>query len=78
MPVCIVKLCKNNTTRNKKHTGITFHQFPADPALLQRWTAVLRLSRQENWWTPGKRSVICSEHFNENDFYYTNRGLKRL
>ncbi|XP_039762650.1 uncharacterized protein LOC120635656 isoform X3 [Pararge aegeria] len=78
MPVCIVKLCKNNTTRNKKHTGITFHQFPSDPALLQRWTAVLRLSRQENWWTPGKRSVICSEHFNENDFYYTNRGLKRL
>ncbi|CAK1585248.1 unnamed protein product [Parnassius mnemosyne] len=78
MPVCVVTLCKNNTTRNKKDTGTTYHQFPADPVILDRWTAIVRLSRQESWWKPGKRSVICSAHFNESDLYFTNGGLKRL
>ncbi|CAG4962521.1 unnamed protein product [Parnassius apollo] len=78
MPVCVVKLCKNNTTRNKKDTGITYHQFPADPVICDRWTAKVRLSREESWWNPRERSVICSNHFNESDLYFTKGGLKRL
>ncbi|RVE54928.1 hypothetical protein evm_000295 [Chilo suppressalis] len=78
MPVCIVKLCKNNTSKNKKDTGITYHQFPADPVLRDRWTAIVRVSREESWWKPGKTSVICSTHFNASDLYLTKGGLKRL
>lgn len=39
---------------------------------------MVRLGRQESWWTPGKRSIICSAHFNVTDFFFTKCGLKRL
>ncbi|CAG4941315.1 unnamed protein product [Parnassius apollo] len=55
-----------------------WYRFPADPVIFERWTAKVRLSREESWWNPREHSVICSNHFNESDLYFTKGGLKRL
>ncbi|VVD05431.1 unnamed protein product [Leptidea sinapis] len=63
--------CQNPTNEKPE-------RFPGDPVISDQWTAIVQFSRQESCWKPGKRSVICSDHFNKNDFYITKCGLKRL
>ncbi|CAB3238148.1 unnamed protein product [Arctia plantaginis] len=79
MPNCVIRGCKNQTSRDKKLDGITFHIFPfRDQNIKEKWVAVIRNSRKEPSWQPSSRSVVCSAHFNSDDLYYTKKGLRRV
>ncbi|RVE42221.1 hypothetical protein evm_013121 [Chilo suppressalis] len=68
MPNCVVKTCKNQSSKNKKQDGITFHTFPnRDQDLKEKWIAVIRKSRNAPLWQPASRSVVCSTHFQSDD-----------
>jgi len=49
-----------------------FSRFPTDSTRRERWTA--RLRRQcdatNRLWKPGRRAVVCSDHFHPSDFYW--------
>ncbi|XP_039762188.1 peroxynitrite isomerase THAP4-like [Pararge aegeria] len=78
MPSCVVKWCKNNKTQKGKN-GLTFHGFPKGNIPWRvDWIKVIRSSRGEENWLPHERSLICSAHFDKNDFYLTKKGNCRL
>ncbi|CAH2233585.1 jg27141 [Pararge aegeria aegeria] len=78
MPSCVVKWCKNNKTQKGKD-GVTFHGFPKGNIPWRvDWIKVIRSSRGEENWLPHERSLICSAHFDKNDFYLTKKGNCRL
>ncbi|CAH2058300.1 unnamed protein product, partial [Iphiclides podalirius] len=78
MPVCAVKLCRNYVRKTYNNTKITYHRFPTDPELADRWRAIIQRTRNEGYWKHHKTSVVCSEHFSDDDLYYTKMGLRRL
>ncbi|KAL0819207.1 hypothetical protein ABMA28_008459 [Loxostege sticticalis] len=79
MPSCVVKWCKNNTTSQKKCQGITFHRFPTgNEPWKDDWTRIIRNCRGQEDWSASKSSVVCSIHFDQNDFYTTSKGRRRL
>ncbi|KAL0861259.1 hypothetical protein ABMA27_008821 [Loxostege sticticalis] len=78
MTICIIKSCRNQTTKRKEKTNITFHKVPADPVAAQKWIEQIRLSRNDPTWTPSEYTRICSAHFLESDLYNTNGGYVRL
>ena len=63
---CVVMFC-NNTNNN----GASFHQFPKDEKVRQKWIEFVVSKRDPKSWTPGCGHV-CSDHFEEKDFenYY--------
>lgn len=65
---CAVATCQNNG-RTSKERGIILHTFPKDIIRQRRW---VHLCRREDKIVP-KNSVVCSEHFNEDDY---ERDLK--
>ncbi|RVE39731.1 hypothetical protein evm_015619 [Chilo suppressalis] len=68
MPNCVVKTCKNQSSKNKKQDGITFHTFRnRDQDLKEKWIAVIRKSRNAPLWQPASRSVVCFTHFQSDD-----------
>ncbi|XP_041968584.1 THAP domain-containing protein 6-like [Aricia agestis] len=78
MPSCAVPTCRNAVGRIKKQDGITFHVFPADEIIRAKWTKIIRLARLDEIWNPSKSSVICSKHFEDDCFYDTKCGFKKL
>ncbi|XP_061726841.1 uncharacterized protein LOC133532264 isoform X2 [Cydia pomonella] len=79
MPTCVVKCCKNYTDRTKKRDGITFHRVHKDDKYwTNRLVKIIRKCRYDNDWVPSKSSVICSVHFDDNDFYTTKHGRRYL
>ncbi|XP_023937833.1 THAP domain-containing protein 5 [Bicyclus anynana] len=73
---CAVERCKNNSVKIKKDIdGITFHRFPCDPDRKRQWEISLNRDKK---WSATPSSVVCSEHFNAQDFYLTESGLRRL
>ncbi|CAG5001547.1 unnamed protein product [Parnassius apollo] len=78
MPSCVVKWCKNNSSSCNKTAGITFHSFPQNTILRERWTKAVRLQRQQCNWNPNMYSKICSIHFKEDDFYTSANGYHFL
>ncbi|KAJ8720456.1 hypothetical protein PYW07_012499 [Mythimna separata] len=78
MPVCAVRLCRNYVGKPYNNTKITFHRFPTDPILANRWRDIILRTRSEDQWTPHKTSVVCSEHFCDDDLYFTKKGLRRI
>ncbi|CAK1585478.1 unnamed protein product [Parnassius mnemosyne] len=79
MPNCVVKGCKNQSLKNKNQDGITFHTFPIrNKDIREKWIEVIRVSRNEPSWNPTVRSVVCSTRFEDDDFYNTNKGLRRV
>ncbi|XP_040071561.1 peroxynitrite isomerase THAP4-like [Ixodes scapularis] len=48
---------RSNTSR--KCSKVTFHQFPKDKSLRERWTRAVR--RKD--WVPNNNSRVCSDHF---------------
>ncbi|KAJ8706533.1 hypothetical protein PYW07_012611 [Mythimna separata] len=72
---CSVKDCTNDTRKNNKSHGITFHMFPKQPHVRTAWVEALGLPDD---WQPKERSSICSEHFRRKDFYVTAAGLRRI
>ncbi|RVE46105.1 hypothetical protein evm_009269 [Chilo suppressalis] len=72
-------MCRNQSSKNKKQDGITFHTFPnRDQNLKEKWIEVMRKSRNEPLWQPTSRSVVCSTHFQSDDLYNTTKGLRRV
>ncbi|XP_075989893.1 uncharacterized protein LOC142985544 [Anticarsia gemmatalis] len=71
---CSVQNCTNDTKRTTKSHGITFHMFPKEPNLRTAWIEALGMDD----WEPKDRSTICSEHFRNEDFYETKRGLRKI
>ncbi|XP_041982452.1 uncharacterized protein LOC121735623 [Aricia agestis] len=78
---CVVKKCASQSSKNKKQDGVTFHIFPSRHQHMQqldKWVDVIRVSRNDPTWLPGSRTVICSMHFHDDDFYTTKKGLRRI
>ncbi|XP_054256977.1 THAP domain-containing protein 6-like, partial [Macrosteles quadrilineatus] len=75
---CAAFGCTNRTANNKKGyrppAGITFHQFPKDEHLREKWT--IAVSRKD--WEPSKWSQLCSAHFRESDLDRTSSSCVRL
>nr|XP_033817764.1 uncharacterized protein LOC117368323 [Geotrypetes seraphini] len=61
MPGCMVQGCCNSTGRSQ---GVSFHRFPPDGPLFQRWLEALK--RKD--FRPQKHHVVCSQHFRLWDF----------
>ncbi|KAL0831487.1 hypothetical protein ABMA28_002284 [Loxostege sticticalis] len=79
MPTCVVKWCKNNSTLQNKSQGITFHKFPSgNEKWKDSWIRIIRNCRGQEDWSPSTSSVVCSIHFDQNDFYTTSKGRRRL
>ncbi|XP_030046207.1 uncharacterized protein LOC115460579 [Microcaecilia unicolor] len=70
MPCCAASGCKER----RYHDRITFHRFPSDPVLRQRWLTEIR---RENF-VPSKFTVLCSKHFREEDMDRTSMSIVRL
>ncbi|CAH2074931.1 unnamed protein product, partial [Iphiclides podalirius] len=60
---------------SKNKHGITFHRFPQDKTRKGQWEIAVN---REQGWRATPSSTVCSEHFNANDFYLTDSGLRRL
>ncbi|KPJ00464.1 Zinc finger protein 112-like [Papilio xuthus] len=71
---CSVQNCTNDTKRTTKSHGITFHMFPREPSLRNKWIEALSIMD----WEPKDRSTVCSEHFRSEDFYETKCGLRKI
>lgn len=69
MPACSAPNCTN---RPERPNGKTFHLFPKDASLRQQW--VREVNRE--YWTPSKRSLLCSDHFTESCFDKTGQTTR--
>ncbi|RVE40704.1 hypothetical protein evm_014645 [Chilo suppressalis] len=66
MPSCSVIVCKNRSaTRDLKRHGITYHKFPREKSIKQKW--ISSTGRGPDWW-PTDNNTICSIHFEEKCF----------
>ena len=59
---CIVAGC-SNTSKD----GVSLHRFAKDEKLRSIWTSKVKLARGK-WLGPSPTSVICSDHFTDDDF----------
>ncbi|KOB66364.1 Transposase, partial [Operophtera brumata] len=76
MVTCAVSWCKNTSAKiSKNKDGITFHRFPRDKDRRKRWEIAVN---REHDWASTSSSAVCSQHFDANNFYLTERGLRRL
>ncbi|CAF4831722.1 unnamed protein product [Pieris macdunnoughi] len=78
MPKCCVRNCKNITSRRLKKDGISYFRFPRNPIRRGEWTSIISQQRREDFFKPNNSSVVCTEHFLEEDVYVTSKGIKRL
>ncbi|XP_052263628.1 uncharacterized protein LOC127866837 isoform X3 [Dreissena polymorpha] len=56
--------CTNRRSHGLKEKGVTFHRFPADIETRKAWENAVGRPQ----FTPSKTSVLCNEHFKEEDF----------
>ncbi|XP_018318361.1 THAP domain-containing protein 1-like, partial [Mycetomoellerius zeteki] len=52
---------------------ISFHTFPKKENIRQAWIEVMGLENVD----PTRNSVLCSQHFSEECFYYSMGGMKQ-
>jgi sulfatase maturation enzyme AslB (radical SAM superfamily) len=57
---CIVNGCKNRNNWHSRVKGITFHKFPSNAAMREKW---IKLCRDNFIVTPTNNTRICSKHF---------------
>uniref|UniRef100_UPI00358E33D7 THAP domain-containing protein 1-like n=1 Tax=Myxine glutinosa TaxID=7769 RepID=UPI00358E33D7 len=70
MPACAAINC---TKRQIRGCGKTFHLFPfSRPDVLQKW--VVNVKRDK--WKPSKKSVLCSDHFDDSCFDRTGQTTR--
>ncbi|XP_058175235.1 zinc finger protein 813-like [Anopheles ziemanni] len=80
---CAASFCTNTRYLVKQRKeNITFHTFPVDKAVCREW---IQFCKQHEQWTPTKQSVICSSHFQPEDYQLPKQplhekriGLRRL
>ena len=61
---CAAYGCNSGYATNKSNESVSFHAFPKDPELRDKW--IRAISRQD--YVPTKYSRICSRHFHDTDF----------
>ena len=71
--------CSNRSKKRSLEPGtrendVTFHAFPKDKVLSNRWAAALRRKN----FTPTRTTYICSNHFLETDYEYSDFGRRAL
>nr|CAI5831326.1 unnamed protein product [Callosobruchus analis] len=71
MSSCQVKGCTNNRKFAKE--GISFHLFPKEGPLVEKWLEAV--GKKSNEWRWTKNMVVCSRHFTKDDFH--KRGVRR-
>ncbi|XP_041862038.1 THAP domain-containing protein 2-like isoform X2 [Melanotaenia boesemani] len=64
--------CSHERNTETKKQGITFHKFPKDKRRRQAWVDALR--RRD--FVPKDCSVVCSRHFNPEDFDRTGQSTR--
>lgn len=66
MPLtCVAYNCTN---RHQKGSGISFHRFPSNQVLRQKWVDAVNRAN----WTPTSSSYLCSHHFQDTCFRRIN------
>jgi len=69
---CVIKGCKSlgSGSTEKRCEGVTFHRFPIDPAVKQKWLENIdRINKDGSAWQPYKAATICSLHFKPSCFH---------
>ncbi|KAM4544135.1 THAP domain-containing protein 6-like [Fundulus diaphanus] len=69
---CSAYGCANKRTLQTRSRGITFHKFPKDSTLRKKW----ELAVQRDGFVATNRSMLCSEHFKEEDFDRTGQIVR--
>uniref|UniRef100_A0A3Q2QWC6 THAP-type domain-containing protein n=1 Tax=Fundulus heteroclitus TaxID=8078 RepID=A0A3Q2QWC6_FUNHE len=69
---CSAYGCANKRTLQTRSRGITFHKFPKDSTLRKKWELAVR--RVD--FVATDRSMLCSEHFKEEDFDRTGQIVR--
>ncbi|KAJ8404788.1 hypothetical protein AAFF_G00331750 [Aldrovandia affinis] len=69
---CAAFGCTNRRNHRSKARGITFHRFPKDPGTRRAWAIAVRLNNFE----PNDTTVLCSCHFNPEDFDRTGQNIR--
>ena len=68
------KTCSILGCRNHQYKWKGSHHFHQDPVVSSYWT---QATGRQNW-VPTKHSVVCSDHFHENDYFRKGKqGMKR-
>lgn len=74
---CVAYGCTNRSDKAEcQQKNISFHRFPLkDSNRLRQWL----INLQRDNFEPSEHSVLCSEHFNAEDFeYYTPSNKRRV
>ncbi|XP_041847818.1 THAP domain-containing protein 2-like isoform X2 [Melanotaenia boesemani] len=69
---CSAYGCSNERSIQTRSHGITFHRFPKDGGLRQRWEQAVRRAG----FVVTRRSLLCSEHFKPEDFDRTGQTVR--
>ncbi|XP_049588496.1 THAP domain-containing protein 2 [Syngnathus scovelli] len=61
---CAAHACSNERNLQTRSRGITFHKFPKSKERRRQWELAVR----RNGFVANDRSLLCSEHFRDEDF----------
>uniref|UniRef100_A0A8C4R6Q7 THAP-type domain-containing protein n=1 Tax=Eptatretus burgeri TaxID=7764 RepID=A0A8C4R6Q7_EPTBU len=63
--------CRMRQSDEIVKSGVTFHRFPKEPVIRQRWVCAMRRVDRgaDQQWVPGPGACLCSRHFHEQDFF---------
>ncbi|XP_065338495.1 uncharacterized protein LOC135938634 [Cloeon dipterum] len=82
---CCVVGCGRNSSKPTVDTryrnyerNVTFHQFPADTQIRNKWISAVIIGGRVEEWQPGTNTKICSLHFNLKDIKFNERGTQIL
>ncbi|XP_061726720.1 uncharacterized protein LOC133532185 [Cydia pomonella] len=78
MPTCVIRWCSNYPNIANKAAGVTYHSFPSKEPIREKWTKIIRKQRSDPDWMPSINSRVCSQHFEEKDKYFTQKGIAKL
>ncbi|CAH0392152.1 unnamed protein product [Bemisia tabaci] len=87
MPVCVAFGCANRTkcktesrstasTSDASNSKISFHRIPGKEPQRSSWLQALRRANYNPASDADAR--VCSCHFTDSDFYFTNEGLRKI
>ena len=76
MSQCVAFGCKNVNKKGKK-PGLSFHRFPSNNSKPEQRKLWAKAVGRENW-KPSLYSLLCSDHFKEEDFRQNSEQRKGL
>uniref|UniRef100_A0A8C9RDY9 THAP-type domain-containing protein n=1 Tax=Scleropages formosus TaxID=113540 RepID=A0A8C9RDY9_SCLFO len=71
---CYAFNCTNYRNKQSKEKGLSFHKFPNKERDKERYQMWIRNCRRDR--PPGKGSVLCSKHFNGDQFDRTGQIIR--